>query len=127
MIDSDVLRSAKLKAVRYLDRLGLAQRIVLLIGLGFGLTFLGAYLVSLGNPAANFGWFGYAPLTRNAFVQEGTGLSGWQQMLIWLGLILVWTTAGVVILKQPTRVRSGDPRAPCEERSATRSPFGARA
>jgi len=98
--------------VRYLDRLGLAQRIVLIIGLGFGLTFLGGYLVSIGNPTANFGWFGYAPLTRNAFVPEGSGLSIWQQMLIWLGLILVWTTAGVVLFRRPSQVQSGDPDEP---------------
>ena len=52
-----VLRSATLNAVRLLERLGLAQRIVMVIGLSFGLMMLGGYLVSLDSPAT-FGWFG---------------------------------------------------------------------
>jgi Zn-dependent protease with chaperone function len=79
----------------------LAPRIVIVIGLALALMALGTYLVSLGNPAANFGWFGYAPLTRSTFVPEGSGLSAWQQTLIWIALILVWTVASLVILKRP--------------------------
>jgi hypothetical protein len=94
----DVLRSATLVDVRYVDRLGLAQRIVIVIGLGLGLMMLGGYLVSLDSPA-NFGWFGYAPLTQNSFVPEGSGLATWQQLLIWLALILVWSVVGVFLLK----------------------------
>lgn len=87
--------------MRYLDRLGLAQRIVLVVGLALALLTLGTYLMSIGNPAADFGWFGYAPLARNAFVQAGSGLSAWEQMLIWLGLIAAWTAVATVILKRP--------------------------
>lgn len=85
--------------MQHLERLGLAQRIVILIGLGLGLVALGGYLVSLNSPAT-FGWFGYAPLTNNAFVPEGSGLAPWLQLLIWLGLILVWSLAGVLLLKR---------------------------
>ena len=84
--------------MRYLDRLGLAQRIVMLIGLGFGLMLLGEYLVSLDSPA-HFGWFGYAPLTENFRIPGSSGLAAWQRLLIWLGLILVWSVVGVVLLK----------------------------
>jgi heme/copper-type cytochrome/quinol oxidase subunit 1 len=84
--------------VRYVDRLGLAQRIVILIGFGLGLMVLGGYLVSLDGPA-NFGWFGYAPLTQNSFVPRGSGLATWQLLLIWLGLILVWSVVGVLLLE----------------------------
>ena len=87
--------------MRYLDRLGLAQRIVLIVGLGLGFLILGVYLVSLGSPSAQFGWFGYAPLTENVLVRAGDDLSPWQQMLIWLGLIITWTVAGIVILRRP--------------------------
>jgi heme/copper-type cytochrome/quinol oxidase subunit 1 len=72
--------------------------IVIVIGLGLGLMMLGGHLVSLDS-AANFGWFGYAPLTQNAFVPEGTGLATWQLLLIWLGLILAWSAVGVFLLK----------------------------
>ena len=87
--------------MRYLERLGLAQRIVLVVGLGLGLLILGFYFMFLGSPAAQFGWFGYAPLTDNVLVRAEDNLSAWQQMLIWIGLIVTWTIAGIVILSRP--------------------------
>lgn len=90
--------SATLVSMRYVDRLGVAQRIVIVVALGLGLMMLGGYLVSIDSPA-NFGWFGYAPLTQNAFVPEGSGLATWLQLLIWLGLILVWSVVGVLLMK----------------------------
>ena len=86
--------------MRYLDRLGLAQRIVLVIGLGLALLILGTYVVSIGNPTGNFGWFGYAPPSRRILVEDTT-LAPWQQLLIWLGLVALWTTASIVILTRP--------------------------
>lgn len=87
--------------MRRLDRLGFAQRVVLSIGLGMALVVLAAYVTSLGSPSANFGWFGYAPLTGNAFVPEGTSLSAWEQLLVWLGVVALWTIAALVIFKHP--------------------------
>lgn len=98
-----VRRSGNLSAVRHLIRLGLAQRIVIVVGLGFGLAILGGYLLVTLNSPATFGWFGYAPLTNNSFVPEGSGLAPWQQLLIWLGLILVWSLAGLILLKPGCR------------------------
>lgn len=84
--------------MRHLYRLGLAQRIVILIGLGFALEVLGGYIVSLGGPFGNFGWFGYAPLTNNSFVAAGGDLSTWEQLLVWLGLIAVWSGVAIWLL-----------------------------
>jgi len=81
--------------VRMLDRLGLAQRVVLIIAWAMALVVLGLYLVSLERPAANFGWFGYAPVTQASFQ---TGLRPWEQLLIWIGLILAWTIGSVLLL-----------------------------
>ena len=86
--------------MRYLERLGLAQRIVLVIGLALALLILGTYVVSIGNPTGNFGWFGYAPPARRILVEDTT-LAPWQQLLIWLGLVALWTTASIVVLKRP--------------------------
>lgn len=96
--------------MRYVDPLGLAQRIVIVVGLGLGLMVLGAYLVS--DSPANFGWFGYAPLGQDAFVPEGSGLAAWQQMLIWLALILVWSTAAVMLLKPRSAAEVEAPDGP---------------
>ena len=87
--------------MRYLDRLGLAQRIVLIIGLALALLTLGTYVASIGNPTGNFGWFGYAPPTRRILVEDTT-LAPWHQLLIWLGLVALWTTASIVMLKRPS-------------------------
>lgn len=86
--------------MRHLDRLGLAQRIVLVIGVAFALLALGAFSVSIRNPTGNFGWFGYAPPARRILVED-TALAPWQELLIWLGLVAVWTTASIAILKRP--------------------------
>ena len=83
---------------------GRAQRIILVIGLGLGLAVLGRYLVSLGRPSsANFGWFAYAPLdstTAHAALRQA-GLRPWARLLIWLGLIAVWTLMSLRILRRP--------------------------
>ena len=81
-----------------LKRLGLAQRIAILIGLGFAVEALGSYIVSLGGPFGNFGSFGFAPLTNNSFISAGGSLSTWEQLLIWLGLIAVWSGVAIWLL-----------------------------
>ena len=62
-----------------LGRLGLAQRIVIVVALALILGAVGVYVTTLGGPAAQFGWFGYAPLTRATF---GPDLSPWEQLLV---------------------------------------------
>ena len=85
--------------MRILHRLALAQRIILVIALALGLGFVGVYIVTLGTPAAYFGWFGYAPLTHGIIIVRGPDLTPGQQLLVWLGLILLWTAVSVVVLR----------------------------
>jgi len=90
-----------------LRRFSFAQRIALLIGLGFAFLVIGSYLVSLGGPGADFGSFGYAPLS-SSFVQQGADLSTFEQLLVWLGLIAVWSASALWVLS-PSEVHHDDP------------------
>jgi hypothetical protein len=56
------------------------------------------FITDLGSPGANFGWFGYAPLTR-LVLTVGSTLSDWEQLLMWLALITVWTVASLYLLR----------------------------
>jgi hypothetical protein len=76
-------------------RLNLAQRIVLLVGLGVGLAFLGSYLVNLGSFQ---GWVAYAPLSDGPRPSP-FGLHPWARLLIWLGLVLLWTLVSLALLR----------------------------
>lgn len=92
--------------MRYLNRLSTAQRIIVVVGLGVAFIALGNYLVSLNNPVAGGGFFGYsqsAPLVALG----GAGLAPWLQLLIWLGLILVWTAIAAVVMRRPTAANDG--------------------
>jgi hypothetical protein len=89
--------------MRLLKRLGLAQRIVIVVALGLALGALGNFIVAGVEFGANFGWFGYAPLANNSFVTINSNLAPWQELLIWLGLTLVWAVCSILILR-PTPV-----------------------
>ena len=81
--------------------MGRGQRIVLVVGLGLALAVLGRHLVSLGG-TRNFGWFAYAPLNTSLdSVAHPSGLRPWARLLIWLGLIAVWTLASFGIMRSP--------------------------
>ena len=67
--------------MRWSDRLNLAQRIVVIIGLGLALAVAADYLTSLVTEA---GWYAYSPLTRPVISQSATGEPGWLRMIIWL-------------------------------------------
>ena len=85
--------------MRLIDRLGLAQKIVLVVALGLAFGVLGNYLGSLGN-AASSGWYAYAPLAQSLPALH-TGLAPWLRLLIWLALIGLWTVASVQVLRTP--------------------------
>jgi hypothetical protein len=80
--------------------LNLAQRIVMVIGLGIGLDVFGQWLVS--RWAGSYGWVAYAPLSRAVYPPVG-GLHPWVRMVVWLVLTAVWVLASVSLL----RSRSG--------------------
>ena len=92
--------------MRLAGRLTFAQRIILVIALGVALGAVGVFVVSLGSKGPDFGWFGYAPLTRSV-VATPARLSGWEQLLVWLGLIIVWTAASLWLVKPQPSEESG--------------------
>jgi heme/copper-type cytochrome/quinol oxidase subunit 1 len=83
--------------MRFTDRLGQAQKIVIVIALGMAFGAVGSYLVNLGN-AARAGWYAYAPLTQQVYPPRA-GLAGWLRLIIWLALIGLWTLASVRVLR----------------------------
>lgn len=72
-----------------------AQKIVVVVGLGFGLCFLGLWLTSLDHPT---GWVAFAPMTDTDVGAVG-GLHPWLQLLIWLALVAVWIAMSVNLLQ----------------------------
>jgi hypothetical protein len=83
--------------MRLIDRLGFAQRIVVVVALGLARGGRGEFLVNLGSPGADSGWFGYAPLTRSV-LEVGGGLSGWERLLVWLAVIAIWAAVSLRLL-----------------------------
>ena len=83
--------------MRWIDRLGTAQRVVVVVALGLALGVVASYLTSLG---ASFGWYAYAPLTRQVFQPQGAGEPGWLRLIIWLAAIGLWAFTSVRVLRQ---------------------------
>jgi len=84
--------------MRWIDRLGMAQRVVVVVALGLALGMVGSYLTSLGTRT---GWYAYAPLSRQVFQPTGVGEPGWLRLLIWLAMISVWALTSLRVLRQP--------------------------
>ncbi len=82
---------------------GAGPRIVIVIALAAALIVLGRYFVYLAGPrsAASFGWYAYAPLSGKLPTPR-PGTSAGVRVLIWLGMIAVWTAGSLFVLK-PTR------------------------
>jgi hypothetical protein len=83
--------------MRLIDRLGLAQKIVVVVALGLAFGVLGSYLGSLGNMVWG-GWYAYAPLTQSLSPPR-TGLAPWLRLLIWLALIGLWAVTSARVLR----------------------------
>ncbi len=85
--------------MRVPGRLSLPQRIVVVIAWGLILGVLSLYLNSL-DAISGFGWYAYAPLTStHNFELPPTGLPGWAHLLIWLGLIVIWSLGSLWVLR----------------------------
>lgn len=88
-----------LLGVRRAPSLSLAQRIVLVVALAAALDVIALYLTTIGaGTPADFGWFGYAPLTNSSPLDSG-GPPAWARLLIWLALIAVWVVGSLRLLK----------------------------
>jgi hypothetical protein len=77
-----------------IDKLGKAQRVVVVVALGVAFLAVGSYLLSLGQPGIPLGWSGYAP-----FVAQNLGRPGWFDLLVWLALTLLWAVASIRLLR----------------------------
>jgi hypothetical protein len=77
-----------------------AQRIVIVVGLGFGLLTLGRWVTVLHSGVAS-GWVAYAPLSNTVNTSPGA-LHPWVQLVVWLVLALVWVIASLLLLRSPS-------------------------
>ena len=87
--------------MKHLDRLNLGQRIIIVVGLGGLIYWLGIWISSLNKPSA-FGWVAYAPLSGSTFPPTG-GLTPRWTVLLWAGLTLGWAALSLVVLRSPDR------------------------
>jgi hypothetical protein len=84
--------------MRWIDGLGKAQRVVVVIALGLALWAVGSYVVSLGS--GGFGWYAYSPFTAGGgFATPSRGLHDWLRLIIWLILIGLWAVGSVRVLR----------------------------
>jgi heme/copper-type cytochrome/quinol oxidase subunit 1 len=84
--------------MRWIDRLNMAQRVVVVVTLGLTLGTVANYLTGLGVPGVRTGWYAYAPLTNQ--VSPGTGEPGWLRLVIWLAAISLWALTSLRLLSQ---------------------------
>ncbi len=84
-------------------RLNVAQRVVVVVGVGVALLFFGEWLTSLGAHPLT-GWTGFAPLQNSAIPYEG-GLHPWVRLVIWIIVIALWIVVAMALL----RSTAGDP------------------
>ncbi len=80
-------------------RFNLAQRTVLVVGMGIGLYLLGVWLIGVwqGDAGVPSGWVAYAPLTSSGTTPLVL-LHPWVRLLIWLALTAVWVLTSVAIM-----------------------------
>jgi heme/copper-type cytochrome/quinol oxidase subunit 1 len=83
--------------MRWIDRLGKAQRAVVVVALGLALGIVASYLTSLGTRT---GWYAYAPLSGQSFQPQGIGEPAWLRLIIWLAVVGLWALISLRILRQ---------------------------
>jgi hypothetical protein len=94
-------------------RFNLAQRTVLVVGVGIGLYLLGVWLIGVwqGDGVGPSGWVGYAPLTSSGPTPLVV-LHPWVRLLIWLALTAVWVLTSLAIMSSrratPPSVEPGE-------------------
>lgn len=84
--------------MRWIDRLNMAQRVVVVVALGLAMGIVASYLTSLGTRT---GWYAYAPLSGQSFQPQGAGAPAWLRLIIWLAATCVWALASLAILRRP--------------------------
>jgi heme/copper-type cytochrome/quinol oxidase subunit 1 len=84
--------------MRWMDKLNLAQRVVVVVTLGLVLGIAANYLTGLGG-GLRTGWYAYAPLT-NQISPPGLGEPVWLRLVIWLAAISLWALTSLRVLSQ---------------------------
>jgi hypothetical protein len=82
----------------WIDRLNIAQRVVVVVTLGLALGIVANYLTGLGGLGVRSGWYAYAPLTGQ--ISPGLGQPGWLRLVIWLAAIGLWALTSLRVLSQ---------------------------
>ena len=91
-------------------RLGLAQRLVIVAGLGAALIAVGDFITGLGGGYPS-GWTGYAPLPR-VLVPYMAGMSAGPRLAVWLVLTALWVAVSLFLLRERTAGPASAPEAP---------------
>jgi hypothetical protein len=86
-----------------LPNLNPRQRVVIVAGFAFALYWLGRWIIS----AAGTGWIAYAPLSGASSRAPFLLTHLWAQLLIWLGLVIVWVVSSLLILRDEQKPDQG--------------------
>jgi uncharacterized membrane protein YhaH (DUF805 family) len=91
--------------------LNIRQRIVVVIGFGVAVYFLGSWFTTRGEGAGRSGWVAFAPLSGSVDTADlpGPGLHPWVRLLIWFTLIAAWGVVGVILLRSRNEENSYGP------------------
>jgi hypothetical protein len=81
------------------------QRVVIVVGLGAALLFVGDYVTSLGAGLGDS-----APLLSSSAFYASAGLNAGVQLLVWLVLVAVWAAVSLFILRSRAEVPGDDAR-----------------
>jgi hypothetical protein len=83
-------------------RFNMAQRLVVVFGLGAVFYLIGGWVTSLDSA---FGWVGYAPLSTGSSTFRTSSFVGgfhpWVRFVIWFLLIAVWVGVSLTLLRSP--------------------------
>jgi hypothetical protein len=83
--------------MRWIDKLGQGQRVVVVAALGAGFLTVGSYIQHLGDRGFAFGWTGYPPASV-----PNAGWPGWVHLVVWLALTCLWAAVSIWLLR-PSR------------------------
>jgi hypothetical protein len=82
--------------VHLIDRLNLAQRIVIVVATGIALAAIGVYLANRGSTGP-----GHFFIQASPRIGPSPGPPSWLRLITWLVLDGIWAVASVVVLRSP--------------------------
>jgi hypothetical protein len=81
-----------------MTRMNLAQRIVVVVGLGAALYVFGMWAMTWGSQVSRV-WIATSPLSGAFAAPDVSGLHLWARLLIWLALIGLWLGAALFVFR----------------------------